>query len=814
MPDAPSSPPGPGSPPAAARDPLPPRLLERFEILSLLGVGGMGRVHLARERTSGRRVALKTMLPGTEEAWRVRFRREVAALARVRHPNLARFVDAGELPEGPWLATEYQEGRPLGEVSPPADPLPALLQVADALEALHAAGLTHRDVKPGNVLVTPSGVAVLLDLGLVHDPEDERLTTTSALPGTAGFLAPERLRGEAGGPEVDWYAWGASLYHGLEGHPPYPLPDLVRLAAGASLPPPEFRATPREAPVVRLVLATLASDPARRPRGRSALEALLRSPPGPAGASGALPMGPALRAVREAPTSMVASTEDPPSPAAIGSASPPAGRTGRFRLAGLAFGLGLGALAGWAAFAPPSFPSPSPSPSSSPPPTATVPPPGEARPRSTRTAPGPTTSPQGPSVRGAEAPGADSTSAPGSDPATASSRVPARSGSGATLPAPTPSPPLVPPTAAPETGTVATTAAVRVAPPPAPPLPPGTFALRELPRAPFPEVTVGPDPVPRPPLRLEGWSGERIDDAWFLDGGDTRETRLAALVEGIEVAVWDGESGDLVRTLTADVVQAPLDEEPRLEASVTGSWVMVRGRNRGRLLDLRRGRARVGFELDPLVPTELVVHLGIRELGYGLESGGIEREDLATGISRAPLDGHPGGTFSLAYRRDGRRLASSGADGVLRWWELPEGRPAGSASGVTRNRPQGLAFADDGTLAAVSDQDDRVRIFPDEGRTEPQLRHRPGEPCRSLALSADGRWLAVVLSREVEIHDLGAPGEEPRFRLALPRVFRLGEEPSRVDVSFSPDATQLLVAAGRPYLFDLSAGRPRPTGPR
>ena len=200
---------------------LPAGLSERYELLGELGAGGMGQVFRARDLYLGREVAVKVMLDvaAAAAADRQRFLREAEALSRVRHPNLVQLFDHGVEPEGPYLVMELLEGASLDAADAP--PLEAALQVADALQAIHEAGLVHRDVKPANVLWTPGGRAVLLDFGIVRDPDAATLTQEGYVLGTVPYMAPEVLREIRWDPACDWYALGATLYELTHGRPPW-----------------------------------------------------------------------------------------------------------------------------------------------------------------------------------------------------------------------------------------------------------------------------------------------------------------------------------------------------------------------------------------------------------------------------------------------------------------------------------------------------------------------------------------------------------------------------------------------------------------
>jgi hypothetical protein len=157
-----------------------------------------------------------------------------------------------------------------------------MLDVAAGLQAVHDAGLLHRDVKPANVFVTEEGRGTLLDLGLVSDPASTAVTATGNLVGTLRYLAPELFLGEAAGQTADWYAWGATLFELAEGRPLREELPVGSLMAGEELPPPEFERVDPAGSLARVVRACVTADPRARPANLEALRALLEAPAAPA----------------------------------------------------------------------------------------------------------------------------------------------------------------------------------------------------------------------------------------------------------------------------------------------------------------------------------------------------------------------------------------------------------------------------------------------------------------------------------------------------------------------------------------------------
>lgn len=201
----------------------------RYRLDDRIASGGMGDVWHGTDIVLNRAVAVKTLRDdrAADPQFRSRFRQEARAMAALHHPGIADVYDFGKEPGDPYLVMALVGGQPLDERIAKAGRLPVretmttVAQVGRALQAAHDAGIVHRDVKPGNIIVQPDGTAVLVDFGIARSGGSPALTGVREVIGTAHYLAPERMSHHTAGPAADVYALGAVAYHCLAGRPPF-----------------------------------------------------------------------------------------------------------------------------------------------------------------------------------------------------------------------------------------------------------------------------------------------------------------------------------------------------------------------------------------------------------------------------------------------------------------------------------------------------------------------------------------------------------------------------------------------------------------
>jgi serine/threonine protein kinase len=246
-----------------------PYLLE-----SVLGSGGMSTVYRTRDH-EGRGRALKLIKEdlALDQVLRRRVTREIRIAQTIVNPHVLPVLDTGEHDGLPYLVTPFIEGGSLQDKLDRDGPLglAAMLRIcadmADGLQALWTAGMVHRDIKPGNVLLDRRGVAYITDFGLAKDSHGTRLTVVGAALGSLDYMAPEQIRGEEVTPATDIYALGCVMFECLEGHPPFA--DRVGMdviAAHLQEEPPHPRRDDVPPGLGQAVMVALRKEPSERPR--------------------------------------------------------------------------------------------------------------------------------------------------------------------------------------------------------------------------------------------------------------------------------------------------------------------------------------------------------------------------------------------------------------------------------------------------------------------------------------------------------------------------------------------------------------------
>ncbi len=363
----------PAAPPPQAQPPTPrptpslrpagsePVVLSgRYEMGEVIGRGGMAEVHRGRDLRLGRTVAIKALRVDlvTDETFQARFRREAQSSASLNHPNIVAVYDTGESEINgvsvPYIIMEYVEGQTLREllrhdagVSTERS-LEITAEILRALDYSHRAGIVHRDIKPGNVMVTESGQVKVMDFGIARAMGDahQTMTQTSMVVGTAQYLSPEQARGETADARSDLYATGCVLYELLTGRPPFVGDSLVSVAMAhvkeTPLPPSTLN-TSLTPSVDAVVLTALAKDRLQRYQSAAEMRADVER------ALGGMPVA----AVAPPPGADAAATALVPG---ISDVEPEPEKSSARRYVLITLGvivvLGLAGLAGWALFQP------------------------------------------------------------------------------------------------------------------------------------------------------------------------------------------------------------------------------------------------------------------------------------------------------------------------------------------------------------------------------------------------------------------------------------------------------------------------------
>ncbi|MEU6352599.1 serine/threonine-protein kinase [Streptomyces sp. NPDC047072] len=280
------------------------RIGGRYRLVESVGQGGMGRVWRARDEMLQRPVAVKELyfdgIEADRDARRARALREARAGARVDHPGVVRIYDVLEEDDRLWIVMELIEAPSLEQTVTAHGTLDVHetarvgLALTEALARVHAAGVLHRDVKPGNVLLAPGGRVVLADFGIAALHDARAITRDGLLLGSPEYMPPERATGAAPGPASDWWSLGATLCTALTGRSPFARPSAPATLLAVVHEDPELPSV--DCPLTPLLHRLLSKDPALRP-GADEIAAFLTplaTPPPPRPA----PTAPPVRDVR------------------------------------------------------------------------------------------------------------------------------------------------------------------------------------------------------------------------------------------------------------------------------------------------------------------------------------------------------------------------------------------------------------------------------------------------------------------------------------------------------------------------------------
>ncbi|MEV7974186.1 serine/threonine-protein kinase [Cellulomonas sp. NPDC089187] len=255
----------------------------RYRLVSRIAVGGMGEVWVAHDESLARDVAVKVLREefAGDPGFLARFRTEARNAGSLSHPGIAALYDYGEQQGSAFLAMELIVGDPMSDllerepVIPPRRLLPILSQAARALHAAHQAGVVHRDVKPGNIMITPTGRVKLTDFGVSMANNQVPMTATGMVMGTAQYLSPEQAVGGPASAASDMYALGIIAYEATAGKRPFTGSTAVDIAVAhvnQAVPPLPASVHPE---LARLIMRLLAKDPVERPATAEELADLL-----------------------------------------------------------------------------------------------------------------------------------------------------------------------------------------------------------------------------------------------------------------------------------------------------------------------------------------------------------------------------------------------------------------------------------------------------------------------------------------------------------------------------------------------------------
>jgi serine/threonine protein kinase len=273
-------------------------IADRYRVIDRLGHGGMATVFLAEDQVLSRQVAVKRLHAAVAEGSARRFKREAQLGAALNHHNIVTVYDTLSGRDGVLIVMEYVPGQPLSELIgavEPGEAIRILRDVARGLDYAHLKGVVHRDVKPANILLRDDGVVKLSDLGVATAAHVSRITATHDVLGTLGYIAPERLNGEAGGPPADVYSLAAVAFEVLSGQrPQLGATPAEALSRSVLEPAPDLRDAWPHAPAAAAAILGrgLDPDPDRRPLSAGRLIEELEAALQPGGAATA-PRGPA-----------------------------------------------------------------------------------------------------------------------------------------------------------------------------------------------------------------------------------------------------------------------------------------------------------------------------------------------------------------------------------------------------------------------------------------------------------------------------------------------------------------------------------------
>src|SRR5579864_7891379 len=247
----------------------------RYEIMQLLGQGGMGAVYKARDKELDRLVAIKLIRPELARNPEIlqRFKQELILARQVTHKNVIRIFDLGQSDGVKFITMEFVEGQDLRSLLlergklPPEQAARIMLQICHALEAAHAEGVIHRDLKPQNIMMDQSGCVTVMDFGIARSAYLPGMTQTGALIGTPEYMSPEQARGEKLTERSDLFSLGVILYELLTGKSPYPadapLGTLWKRLQEKPKPPAEIDVTVPK-PLNDIVMSALEIEPEKR----------------------------------------------------------------------------------------------------------------------------------------------------------------------------------------------------------------------------------------------------------------------------------------------------------------------------------------------------------------------------------------------------------------------------------------------------------------------------------------------------------------------------------------------------------------------